>query len=294
MAKPQRKAAWPPMNNPSLPRGSASTPFRARALAFDLDGTLMGGDHVLQPHVEARLRALSRHVPVIFATGRMTPSALPYYRQCGLQTPLVTYNGAKVGLPGEAPWFEATLGSRAVEAVMAFAERYGFYVNLYANDRLYVQHGGRKAESLALLHGVSYEVVDASQARALRPTKIEMLLAHVGDPVQATRALEAVCPPSDIHITPSGPTFLDIMPPGCTKASGLAVVSSRLGIPPGDWVAAGDGGNDREMVAWAGFGVAVDGGDAAVAEGAFLRVPPLWMGGMEALMASVEVGERLP
>lgn len=288
-------------SSPSMPRRNPSPPstaercesvapsrFRARAFAFDLDGTLLGPDHFLRRDVEDILRDLSKKAPVVFATGRMAPSAARFHRLCGLDTPLISYNGAKVGIPGQAPWFEAALGARAVDAVLSFAARRELHVNLYVDDHLFVPRGGPQADDYARHYGVPYEIVDDLCARALRPTKM-LLITGSADQAEAVRTLSADCPSTEAHITPSGPTFLDIMPPGCTKASALALVADRLGIPSEGWVAAGDGGNDREMVAWAGFGVAVEGGDPAVAQGAALCVPPLWEDGLSMLLNAVDV-----
>lgn len=47
-------------------------------------------------------------------------------------------------------------------------------------------------------------------------------------------------------------SWLDIAPPGVTKASALETVRERLGVHPRDVFAAGDGRNDIDMLEWAG------------------------------------------
>ncbi len=42
-----------------------------------------------------------------------------------------------------------------------------------------------------------------------------------------------------------------------SKGSGLEFVADRLGFTAAETVACGDGENDRELLDWAGFGVAV-------------------------------------
>ena len=56
--------------------------------------------------------------------------------------------------------------------------------------------------------------------------------------------------------------WLDVMPPGVSKASALEVLRVRLGVPEGRTAAFGDGLNDLEMLRWAAHGVAM--GDAVV------------------------------
>ena len=51
--------------------------------------------------------------------------------------------------------------------------------------------------------------------------------------------------------------WLDVMPPGVSKASGLERVRTLLAVAPRDTVAVGDGTNDLEMLGWAARGVAM-------------------------------------
>ncbi len=51
--------------------------------------------------------------------------------------------------------------------------------------------------------------------------------------------------------------WLDLSPVGVSKASGLALVAEKVGVPQEDVLAIGDGRNDIEMLRWAGRGVAM-------------------------------------
>ena len=58
-----------------------------------------------------------------------------------------------------------------------------------------------------------------------------------------------------------------------SKGSGLAFVADRLGFGAEETVACGDGENDRELLDWAGFGVAVANAHEDVLARADLVVP---------------------
>ncbi|EJL46775.1 hypothetical protein BAG01nite_35310 [Brevibacillus agri] len=60
-----------------------------------------------------------------------------------------------------------------------------------------------------------------------------------------------------IRVTASGERNLEILPEGVSKASGLAVLTEKLGIGPEEIVAVGDNYNDAEMLQYAGMGVAM-------------------------------------
>ena len=61
--------------------------------------------------------------------------------------------------------------------------------------------------------------------------------------------------------TTSGHGAIDLITPGCHKASGLARLAKRWGIDPADCAAFGDGGNDIEMLRWCGHGYAMANAD---------------------------------
>lgn len=58
--------------------------------------------------------------------------------------------------------------------------------------------------------------------------------------------------------------LVEIAPPGVTKASALAEVCARLGVPASGVVAFGDMPNDLEMLAWAGSSYAMANGHPSV------------------------------
>lgn len=61
-----------------------------------------------------------------------------------------------------------------------------------------------------------------------------------------------------IEPTASGHGFIDLIVPGCHKASGLKRLAERWNIDPSQCVAFGDGGNDIEMLRYCGRSYAMD------------------------------------
>jgi hypothetical protein len=80
------------------------------------------------------------------------------------------------------------------------------------------------------------------------------------------------------------PYFLEFAHPDVSKGSGLAFVAARLGFAQAATVACGDGENDRELLDWAGFGVAVANAHPDVIARADLVVPPVEEEGVAALL----------
>ncbi|KXZ49737.1 hypothetical protein GPECTOR_20g594 [Gonium pectorale] len=64
-------------------------------------------------------------------------------------------------------------------------------------------------------------------------------------------------PGAGAQVVQAVPNMLEIVPAGVNKWGGLSRLLSHLGLPASALMAVGDGGNDLEMVAGAGLGVAM-------------------------------------
>lgn len=67
-----------------------------------------------------------------------------------------------------------------------------------------------------------------------------------------------------VEPTTSGHGSIDLIVPGCHKASGLKRLAERWGILPEQCAAFGDGENDIEMLRWCGESYAMDNAPEAV------------------------------
>ena len=61
-----------------------------------------------------------------------------------------------------------------------------------------------------------------------------------------------------VEPTTSGHGSIDLIVPGCHKASGLKRLAERWGISPEQCAAFGDGGNDIEMLNYCGYSYAME------------------------------------
>ena len=234
----------------------------------------------------------------------------PYLEQAGLDDLVVCYQGAVVADPttGEfllhvpIPLAEAR---EAMDAVLAA----GFHLNCYLDDQLYVAEVTPEARRYAEFQHLEIHAVGdlrrwldrraadnvgrgvrpraggfAAGACSQQPTK----LVAVGDP-EALDELEEQLKPrfaGGLFISKSLPYFLEFAHAGVSKGTGLAFVAGRLGFQREETVACGDGENDRELLDWAGFGVAVANAHPDVLERADLIIPSVQEEGVALLLES--------
>jgi Cof subfamily protein (haloacid dehalogenase superfamily) len=257
------------------------------AFAVDLDRTLIAPDALLRTHTrESITRARAAGVHVIVVTGRMFRSTLPYLEEAGLDDPVICYQGAVVADPLTGEFLRHVPMPRgvAVEAIDAIVTA-GFHVNCYVDDRLYVAEVTPEARSYADFQGLEIHAVGPLRDWLHDdPTK----LVAVGDP-DALDGLEAELKPrfaGRLYISKSLPHFLEFAHPAVSKGAGLQFVADRLGFTPAETVACGDGENDRELLEWAGFAVAVANAHDEILARADLVVPDVEHEGVALLLDS--------
>jgi Cof subfamily protein (haloacid dehalogenase superfamily) len=223
-------------------------------------------------------------VHVIVVTGRMYRAVRPYLEQAELDDPVICYQGAVVADPATGEFLRHVpipreVALEAIDAVVAA----GFHVNCYVDDELYVAEVTPEARAYADFQGLEIHAVGPLREWLHDdPTK----LVAVGDPV-ALDELEDVLKPlfkGRLFVSKSLPHFLEFAHPDVSKGSGLQFVAELLGFTPEQTVACGDGENDRELLDWAGFGVAVANAHEDILARADLVVPDVREEGVAQLL----------
>jgi len=249
-------------------------PAAVRAVAMDLDRTILPDTLEFTPElVRAVGRVRGAGIDAIVATGRMFASARPYALQLGVTAPVICYQGALVADPATGEWLlhrpmDVALAHEVIEAVSAA----GFHMNVYVDDRLFVEELNEEAVTYARHARLEAHAVGNLLEWLDRPTT---KIVVVGEP-EALDGLE-----DDLRgqfdgrafIAKSLPVFLELALPGVSKGAALEFVCERLGIDPGAVVAFGDGANDVELLETAGLGVRVADADAALGPVAGWTVP---------------------
>jgi len=210
----------------------------------------------------------------------------PYLAQAGLDDLVVCYQGAVVAEPQSGRWLRhVPIPLELARETIGALHEEGFGLNCYVDDELYVAEVRPEARRYAdFQHLEIHAVGDLGRWLDRDPTK----LVAVGDP-EALDELEEQLKPrfaGRLFISKSLPYFLEFAHPDVSKGSGLAFVAERLGFGPEETIACGDGENDRELLHWAGFGVAVANAHPDVLERADLIVPSVQEEGVALLLES--------
>lgn len=242
--------------------------------ALDIDDTLLGPDGEISAANAAAVARLQRAgVRVVLASGRSHANMLPYHRQLGLSGPVVSAQGAVVrdAESGEL-WLAQPMAWDDVAEVTSEGRARGFVVHHYTIDGVYVDTRSAWTER--------------DQYRNAQPQRhvADLLLARLPDVVKVIwlgdpAAIAGEVPAAEtrwagrVSVTPTDPAYLEFGRVDVSKASGVAEVARRFGVPASRVLAFGDGNNDAPVLAWAGLGVAMSHGRPAARRAARLVAP---------------------
>ncbi len=234
--------------------------FNPKLIALDMDGTILNSMGELTERTKSALqRAMSLGIRVVIATGRMYPSALPVILEIGTTEPCVFYNGAVVRNPvtGEI-LYEKAIGVDLTSEVVNYYHEHKWYIQIYLNDNLYVVDNNDLRCKL-------YESISGIRAVPLGEKLWDFRVAStkllgIADNTKSFREMEELTRArfgERLYTATSWGAFVEMAHPDVNKARGVAAVAQNIGISREDVLSIGDSGNDKEMIAWAGFGVAM-------------------------------------
>ena len=238
-----------------------------RMLAIDLDDTLLNDKlQISQRNKEYIRRAKEAGVHVTLATGRMYCSALPYAQELNINLPLITYQGALVKEAGSGEvLLHRPVPLELAREAMAWVKKLGYHINLYMDDKLYVEKMTPEAETYMRISGITaHPVGDLVAFMQEAPTKV-LFVGEVRELDQLELAMRQHFA-SSLHICKSKPHFLEISHPEATKGHALDTLARRSGLTAEQVIAIGDAPNDLEMIEYAGLGAVMGNASPEVKE----------------------------
>lgn len=231
---------------------------KIRLIAIDLDDTLLKNDLIISDRAKLAIQqAVDKGVAVTLATGRMYRSALPYAVELGLDLPLITYQGALVKYADGREIHHLPIPLATAREIINYLLPYGYHVNIYIDDELYVHKDSPLGQHYANYVKVTVNPVeDLLTALTREPTKI-LILEKEKDLTKVVADLKENFKDM-IEVTKSKSYFVEITHARATKGTALKKLAESIGINREQVMAIGDSLNDLDMIKYAGWGVAMD------------------------------------
>ena len=233
-----------------------------KLIAIDLDGTLYNDNIMITPKtIDALMKAQDMGIRIAISSGRPLPGLFHARDTLKLQEHhgmLVSYNGGKVvDTTTHEVLYENTIPVDLCIEILEHIKKYPVHPMIddgevmYVEDksayRVHEEHTNNSMDCVevpSLIDFLDYPLVKI--LTSIDPVKLPEVIKVIGEPFKGK-----------VDFIQTAPFYIEAVPVGISKASGLSKVCEKLDIAPDQIIAFGDAANDLEMVKFAGHGVAM-------------------------------------
>lgn len=238
--------------------------MQLRAIATDLDGTLLRTDKSVSPRTRAAVDAADEAgVMFIIATGRPPRWIPPVVEQLGDRGLVVCANGASVYDPVRHELVERTdLDPDVVATMMDDIEGAG-YQALFGLEQGFdfsVDHAiESRPDDYAAMTSWQLPGIRVAPIRSFLDAPVTKLVVRLpyDTPAGTADSVQALVGTRALVTHSTSEWFLELSHPTVHKASTVERLLRNVGVESDAVVAFGDMPNDLELIEWAGHGVAV-------------------------------------
>ena len=240
-----------------------------KAVFIDIDGTLIKSDHTLS---DATLNAIQKlkekNILIVLVSARPLSAILPIVERTGLLSyPVASLNGAYIA-NGENKIFEATINADVAARVHEHLRQYSatpiYYeqVQWFSEVKNFATDYEQRITDVAITIQPFDDTIKYWQYRNSGPNKIQVIgKAGVINEIQDNLRQQFF---DHLTISTSKATYLEVMNIGASKVNAVKLLIDHHNIKREETITIGDNFNDKEMIAFAGMGVAMGNAPAEV------------------------------
>ncbi len=229
-----------------------------KMVATDIDGTIVDwslGDFT--PAVKKCIKNLcAKGIKVVLVTGRMHCATNHIVNELGLDTPVISYQGGLIKDKEGNVLYQENLNSEIAKQIIKWAQDNDIHINLYIDDKLYVENDNDCVKKYTDGKFVDYTVCSFEDLEIKNVNKI--LAIDYDDAERVTGWVEELQEkfPS-LYIVKSTPFFCEIGSANAKKSLGVEFLCKKWGIDKSEVLAIGDQNNDIELLKSGGIKVAM-------------------------------------
>lgn len=242
---------------------------KIKIIGLDLDGTLLNDDKAISGRTkDVLIKAMEQGIIVLPATGRPLSGVPRELMQLKGIRYALTANGARIVDTKENKiLWESLVPAKMCRSILKILEEYDTLREICYNGRSFAETDNLRNIDRYITEGPMAEYV--LRTRKAVPSlwdKVEEMQDCGMDKVQGVfsnqeekqAAKARIMELGEFSVSGAMGNNLEINAPGINKGVGLLKLGELLGIGREEIMAFGDGNNDLQMLAMAGFGVAME------------------------------------
>ena len=237
-----------------------------KAVISDLDGTLLNSEHTIAPFtIDIIRQVVNRGVKFFIATGRHHQDVKIFKKMLGLDTYLITSNGARIHNDKDEVIYKKDIPAHLTDKIVdtdidAEISRHAFIGDRWVSER--------PLENALEFHresGFAQEIISFEELKGQEVIKF----FFISDSTEKIKKLEEHLRKSygeDLNITLSLDNCIEIMHKEVSKGTAIKELFSKENIHTNEIMAFGDGLNDVEMLGLVGKGLIMGNGNERLRE----------------------------
>lgn len=238
----------------------------SKLCVFDMDGTLLDGNHKILPSTLEAIEILrANDYEIAIATGRMDTMVKEYRHQLNLSVPIISCNGAMLrDQETEEIIYKKIMDQADVLAIIDICEKHNVIFHLYGSEFAFGESiAGRFVDLERYNKGVDeaykihMRVIKSCREIVIHGLDVYKVLIPILEEKLSAKVKAELIANTDLSIYSSGKGLLDVMANHVSKGETLKALSQHLNIDTKDIIAFGDGHNDMDMFKVAGKSVAM-------------------------------------
>ena len=228
-----------------------------KMVATDIDGTIVKWDTGFSENVKKCIKKMSAEgIKVVLVTGRMHCATTPIALELRLTTPIVSYQGGLIRDFSGKTLYRQNLPDDYAKKIIKWARKNNVHLNLYLDDKLYVEKDNDFVKRYTDGKFVTYNVCSFDELEIHNVNKLLAIDYTNADRVTGwVEELHKTYP--DLYIVKSTPYFCEIGSPDAKKSRGVEFLVREWGIKQEEILTIGDQDNDIELLKAGGIKVAM-------------------------------------
>lgn len=231
-----------------------------KLIALDLDGTLLNAAGELSARTRAAVGALrARGIKLVLSTGRPPRHVEKLATELNLADLVVAYNGAAiVNFKTDETQYRYQLDAVLARELIATMRKLhpDIMIGIETHHGWYLDETLYARRQASLFREPAPKPKNCGDVESFIEDKvIKIFFRH--DSLEAAELSEPLHT-FDVYATWTSPSLLEVLHPQVNKQECIAYLANQFGIAQEDTVAFGDQHNDKELISWAGYGVAMD------------------------------------
>ena len=234
-----------------------------KIIAVDLDGTLLNSDSQISDFTKETIKKVAEQGhQIIITTGRPYRMSKDFYRELGLDTPMINFNGSLTHLPDQIWDFEKCLTvdkKYLLDMVRRSEDIQADFIAGEYRKKFYITNPNEEIANPKLFGVESFHPEDQFQPELVTKNPNCILLqTRASDKYALAKEMNTFYQHQLSINTWGGPlNILECTPKGVNKAFALDYLLKVMNRDKKDLIAFGDEHNDTEMLAFAGKGYAM-------------------------------------